>query len=36
MIYAMMYASQIWSTLFLEHDNAFSTPMQVTHMASVN
>ena len=30
---AGMYASQIWSTQFLKHDNVFSKPLQVTHMA---
>ena len=30
---AGMYASQIWSTQFLKHDNAFSNPLQVAHMA---
>jgi hypothetical protein len=28
-----MYASQIWSTQFLKHDNGFSNPLQVAHMA---
>ena len=28
-----MYASQIWSTQFLKHDNGFSNPLQVVHMA---
>ena len=30
---AGIYASQIWSTQFLKHDNAFSNPLQVAHMA---
>ena len=30
---AGMYASQIWSTQFLKHDNGFSNPLQVAHMA---
>ena len=30
---AGMYASQIWSTQFLKHDNVFSNPLQVAHMA---
>jgi len=30
---AGMYASQIWSTQFLKHDNGFSNPFQVAHMA---
>jgi hypothetical protein len=30
---AGMYASQIWSTQFLKHDEGFSNPLQVTHMA---
>jgi hypothetical protein len=30
---ANMYASQIWSTQFLKHDNGFSNPLQVAHMA---
>ena len=29
---AGMYASQIWSTQFLKHDNGFSNPLQVAHM----
>jgi hypothetical protein len=29
---AGMYASQIWSTQFLEHDNVFSNPLQVAHV----
>jgi hypothetical protein len=33
---AAMYASQIWSTQFLEHDNVFSNPLQVAHMAFLN
>jgi len=28
-----MYASQIWSTHFLKHDNGFSNPLQAAHMA---
>ena len=28
-----MCASQIWSTQFLKHDNGFSNPLQVAHMA---
>jgi hypothetical protein len=28
-----MYASQIWSTQFSKHDNGFSNPLQVAHMA---
>ena len=27
------HASQIWSTLFLKHDNGFSNPLQIAHMA---
>jgi len=30
---AGMYASQIWSTQYLKHDNGFSNPLQVAHMA---
>ena len=30
---AGMYASQIWSMQFLKHDNGFSNPLQVAHMA---
>ena len=30
---AGMYASQIWSTQFSKHDNGFSNPLQVAHMA---
>ena len=30
---AGMYASQIWSTQFLKHDNVFSNHLQVAHMA---
>ena len=30
---AGMYASQICSTQFLKHDNGFSNPLQVAHMA---
>ena len=30
---AGMYASQIWCTQFLKHDNVFSNPLQVAHMA---
>jgi len=30
---AGMYASQFWSTQFLKHDNGFSNPLQVAHMA---
>ena len=30
---AGMYASQIWSTQFLKHDNGFSNPLQVALMA---
>jgi hypothetical protein len=30
---AGMYASQIWSTQFLKHDNGFSNPLQVAHIA---
>jgi hypothetical protein len=30
---AGMYACQIWSTQFLKHDNVFSNPLQVAHMA---
>jgi len=30
---AGMYASQIWFTQFLKHDNGFSSPLQVAHMA---
>ena len=30
---AGMYASQIWSTQLLKHDNGFSNPLQVAHMA---
>ena len=30
---AGMYASQIWSTQILKHDNGFSNPLQVAHMA---
>ena len=30
---AGMYASQIWLTQFLKHDNGFSNPLQVAHMA---
>ena len=30
---AGVYASQIWSTHFLKHDNDFSNPLQVAHMA---
>ena len=30
---AGMYASHIWYTQFLEHDNVFSNPLQVAHMA---
>ena len=29
---AGMYASQIWSTQFLKHDNVFNNPLQVAHM----
>jgi hypothetical protein len=29
---AGMYASQIWYTQFLKHDNGFSNPLQVAHM----
>jgi hypothetical protein len=32
---AGMYASQIWFTQFLKHDNGFSNPLQVAHMASL-
>ena len=32
---AGMYASQIWSTQLLKHDNGFSNPLQVAHMASL-
>ena len=28
-----MYASQIWFTQFLKHDNGFSNPLLVAHMA---
>ena len=30
---AGMYASQIWSTQVLKHDNGFRNPLQVAHMA---
>ena len=30
---AGMYASQIWFMQFLKHDNGFSNPLQVAHMA---
>ena len=30
---AGMYASQIWSTQFLKHDNGFSNLLQVASMA---
>ena len=30
---AGMYASQIWSTQLLKHDNGLSNPLQVAHMA---
>ena len=36
--YAMsagMYASQIWSTQFLKHDNGFSNPLQVAHIKRI-
>jgi hypothetical protein len=33
---AGMYASQIWYTQFLEHDNVFSNPLQVAHTAFLN
>ena len=29
---ACMYASQIWTTQFLEHDNVFSNPLQAAQM----
>jgi hypothetical protein len=32
---AGMYASQVWSTPFLRHDNGFSNPLQVADMASL-
>jgi hypothetical protein len=28
-----MYASQIWSMQIVKHDNIFSNPLQVAHMA---
>ena len=32
---AGMYASQIWSTQLLDHDNVFSKPLQIAHMAFI-